>query len=194
MMATLTDGISPDSLDTQTSALAESVQECVGVLLSLCSNPGQIFQYNSPTSGVKDPRREAKFRDRYQSVVDSVTLLVVLSLIGLQIFRGMTADSVGDTTSLRNFGIALAVLVGVGVYYTPLWQPALYLVGAVLAGTLTVFWGLRTPVTVSLEAGRLLFGSALFVFCIYQFFRARFQQQVDQGESHSEAISGQNRG
>lgn len=93
-----------------------------------------------------------------QTGIKVLTLLVTLALISVQLYRALTAGAVGDTTSLRNFTIALILLGGIGVYYSSYGQPVVFLVGAIFVGTLTVFWGLRAPVTVTLETSRLVLG------------------------------------
>ncbi|MFC7216176.1 hypothetical protein ACFQO4_19115 [Saliphagus sp. GCM10025334] len=74
---------------------------------------------------------------------------------------------------MHNFGIAFTLLAGLGLYFTPYWRPVLYFVGAIFMGTLTVFWGLREPVTDILEVSRLALGSTLVLLFSYLFYRAR---------------------
>lgn len=119
-----------------------------------------------------------------QTGIKVLTLLVTLALISVQLYRALTAGAVGDTTSLRNFTIALILLGGIGVYYSSYWQPVVFLVGAIFVGTLTVFWGLRAPVTVTLETSRLVLGGSLFILCIYQFLRNQLQTPPAQGQSN----------
>jgi hypothetical protein len=126
---------------------------------------------------VRNTQSEARHQEWFHRVGDWITFGVALLLACVQLYRAVTAGTIGDDTSLRNFGIALALLAGVGLYFTDYWRPVLYLLGAIFAGTLTVFWGLRSPVTMSLETSRLALGIALFVACIAQFFGERFVHQ-----------------
>lgn len=120
----------------------------------------------------------------HRSAVDGVTLLIVLALVGVQLYRGLTAGAIQDPTSLRNFGIAFTLLAGVGIYVTPYWRPVLYFLGSIFMGTLTVFWGLREPVTAILEVSRLALGSALVLLFIYLFYRERTRYiQAESGKT-----------
>lgn len=130
--------------------------------------------------------REIRDLKRYQTVLDRATLPFVLAFVGLQSYRGLTVGTIGGTASMRNLGIALVVLGGLVLYFTPYWRPALFLIGAVFFGTLTVFWGLRTPVSLSFEAIRLLLGVALFVLCITQFFGERLLHERGQERATTE--------
>jgi uncharacterized membrane protein YesL len=56
--------------------------------------------------------------------------------------------------------------------------PALYLVGAVLAGTLAVFWTLTDPAIVLLEVVRLALAIALFLLFVYLFYRERVYYEM----------------
>lgn len=107
------------------------------------------------------------------------------SLAGVQVYRGVTARSLGDDTSLRNFAIALLLVVGVALYFTHYWNPVMYLLGAILSCTLTVFWGLRSPVSVSLETSRLVLGFTLLVSCLYQFIIQQFRTPPEQRQTGS---------
>lgn len=117
--------------------------------------------------------------ERYSKAIDLLTLAVALSLGGLQLYRGLIVGSIGDTRSLRHVSVALVVFGGLALYATRYWRPELFLVGAVFVGTFTVFWALRTPVSVTIEVGRLTLGVALFLLCIYQFLREQLRYERD---------------
>lgn len=122
-----------------------------------------------------------RFVERYQHVVDRFTLAVALLLVGIQVYRGLTAGSVTDSTSLWNVASPALLVGGILLYVTARWRPALFLVGALLVGGAVVFWALQTPVTPRLDVGRILTGSALFGLCIYQFFAHLLLDEREQG-------------
>lgn len=113
----------------------------------------------------------------YRTVVGGLTLLVVLLFVGLHVYRGLTAESITDITSIQNFILAFVVLGGVILSFTRYWHPVVYLISALFVGTLTVFWGLRRPVTASLEATRLFLGSVLTLLLIYLFYRSKVRSE-----------------
>lgn len=44
--------------------------------------------------------------------------MVVLLFVGLNVYRGLTAESVTDTTSIQNFIIGFILLGGLILYFT----------------------------------------------------------------------------
>lgn len=140
---------------------------------------GQIFPSNRPRFGVRDLPSESRQGDQFERVNTWFTFVVAISLAGVQLYRATTAGSLGDNTVLRNVTIALILVGGVALYFTSYWNPVVYLLGAIFAGTLTVFWGLRAPVTMSLETSRLGLGLALFITCLYRFITEQFRTPPD---------------
>lgn len=127
-----------------------------------------------------DPGREPGPPSRPHALIDLVALALVVLFAGLHLYRGLTVGSVAGPTSVRNYAIAATVLVGVAIYFTPYWQPVLYLVAAVFVGTLTVFWTLQDPVTVALEVSRVVLGVSLLLAFVYLFDRERARRVRDE--------------
>lgn len=137
---------------------------------------------------MSEANRRSQQAERHRSAVDGVALLLVLVLAGVQLYRGLTAGAVQDPTSMRNFGIAVTLLAGLGLYFTPYWRPVLFFLGAIFMGTLTVFWGLRGSVTDILEVSRLALGSLLMLLFTYLFYRER--TRYVQAETQASTDSG----
>ncbi|WP_317176092.1 hypothetical protein [Halomontanus rarus] len=138
---------------------------------------------------MSDSNREDQRLGASQTIIHWVTLAVVLLFALLHVYRGLRAGSIIGDTSIQNFGIVLAALGGIALYFTSYWRPILYLAGALFVGTLTVFWSLRAPVTVSLEASRLILGATLVLLFTYLFYRDDLYKP-----DHADSVSDQNKG
>jgi hypothetical protein len=63
-------------------------------------------------------------------VINWVFLFLTILLAGIHLYLGLAAPLVRDEHSVQFVVIALVLLVGPVVYFTPYWRPVLYLIGA----------------------------------------------------------------
>lgn len=93
--------------------------------------------------------------------------------MGLVLLTVLTAGfhfALATTTGDTSFAVlAVGLLAGFVVFFTDLWQPVLYLVGAIYVGIMTVVWGLAgmpflTLAVVDKTIQLILFG--LFIYLL----------------------------
>lgn len=72
--------------------------------------------------------------------LDWAFVLVALGLAGLHLYLGLFAAAVPGRRASQFVAIGLVLLAGPVVYFTDLWRPILYLVGATVAASLGVLW------------------------------------------------------
>jgi Ca2+/Na+ antiporter len=122
---------------------------------------------------VSTERETAEEWERNRSVFDPIAVAVALALALVQLYKGLTVGSLEGSASFWSLATAVAFVAVAALYATDHWGPALYIVGAVLAGTLAVFWALTDPAIVLLEVVRLALAVALFLLFVYLFYRER---------------------
>lgn len=92
--------------------------------------------------------------------------LVVLSLVSAAIHLALAT-----TTGNHVFAVlALGLLAGFVVFFTNLWDPVLYLVGAVYISVMTVVWVLDGAPLLSLGVADKVVQALLFVLFLYLLF------------------------
>lgn len=80
-----------------------------------------------------------QFRTDFDAL-DAAFLLLALVLAGIHLYLGLLAGSVPENRASQFVLVALVLLLGPLVYVTSLWQPVLYLLGAVAVVSLGVLW------------------------------------------------------
>jgi predicted Abi (CAAX) family protease len=118
-------------------------------------------------------RQQKDCQERHREFLRIATLLAVLALASLQVYRGVTADPISDAISIRTFGTAGVLVGGIVLYFTSYWRPSLYVISALFVGSFTMFRVLLTPMSLVLEAIRVTLGGALFVLFFVLFYKNR---------------------
>lgn len=67
-------------------------------------------------------------------------IVLAIVLAGLHLYLGLFAPSVADVRASQFVVIGFAFLFGPLIYFTPYWQPILYLLGAGFAAYLGILW------------------------------------------------------
>lgn len=95
-----------------------------------------------------------------------------IALVLLALLTAGIHFALATTTGNKTFAVlALGLLAGFVVFFTDLWQPVLYLVGAVYVGVMTVIWVLSGMPLLALAVvdktiQALLFGLFLYLLVV----------------------------
>lgn len=93
-----------------------------------------------------------------------------IAVVGLALVSAAIHFALAATTGSEVFALlALGLLAGFVIFFTELWSPVLYLLGAIFVGIMTVVWILAGTPVFWLGAFDKVVQSALFVLFAYLF-------------------------
>lgn len=104
-------------------------------------------------------------------VFNWVFLLLTLVLAGIHLYLGLLAPFVPAERAIQFVLIALALLVGPVLYFTPYWQPVLYLLGIGFAAYLGAIWFLGGMEYLPLGVVTGVTATSFILLGLYLFFR-----------------------
>lgn len=104
-------------------------------------------------------------------VFNWVFLLLTLVLAGIHLYLGLLAPFVPAERAIQFVLIALALLVGPVLYFTPYWQPVLYLLGIGFAAYLGAIWLLGGMEYLPLGVVTGVTATSFILLGLYLFFR-----------------------
>ena len=132
----------------------------------------QTFRAREASQIVPTERDTAEKWRQHRSFVDPLTVVVALALAVVQFASALAVGPLAGPSSEWSLGFGVALLAVAASYATRYWAPPLYLLGALLVGTFTVFVALRDPVAV-VAIGRVALAAVLFGLFVYLFYRDR---------------------
>lgn len=104
-------------------------------------------------------------------VFNWVFLFLTLALAGIHLYLGLLAPFVPAERAIQFVVIALALLVGPVLYFTPYWQPVLYLLGIGFAAYLGAIWLLGGMEYLPLGVVTGVTATSFILLGLYLFFR-----------------------
>lgn len=113
-----------------------------------------------------------RFSSRTETdVMNWAFLFLTLLLAGIHLYLGLAAPFVREEHAVQFVVIALALLVGPVLYFTPYWRPVLYLLGAGFAVYLGAIWLLGGMEYLLLGVVTGVTATGFVLLAVYLFYR-----------------------